>query len=355
MSTKTKAACIEVLATCALILSSLFLLPSQCAYGQAPGSSRGLASGDGIHTIQGRVYFPSGQTASGRTVRVSLESPNNIGGFTTVVDPDGSFRFRSLQAGDYTVVVDAGKEFEIAREPANIYREASPGGRVVNVAIQLKYRIDSSNPAFAGVPQTALNLYQKGNAAAQKGNSKEAVDFLSKAVAAYPNFSLALGDLGDQYLTLFQWGKAAETFETLLKLKPNDAKVHLDMGIALYNVGLALLNDKKTDEFNQKMTEAGSHLRESIKLNSHGPSAHYYLGMALVRLRQYDEAQTELELAVKNGGENIALAHRFLGGLYQRVHKNKEAADEFEMYLKLDPKVKDADTIKGMIKTLRGQ
>ena len=62
-----------------------------------------------------------------------------------------------------------------------------------------------------------------------------------------------------------------------------------------------------------------------------------------------------LELAVKNGGANIAQAHRFLGGLYQRAHKDKEAADEFETYLKLDPKVKDAETIKGMIQKLRGQ
>jgi regulator of sirC expression with transglutaminase-like and TPR domain len=62
-----------------------------------------------------------------------------------------------------------------------------------------------------------------------------------------------------------------------------------------------------------------------------------------------------LELTVKNGGANIAQARRFLGGLYQRAHKDKEAADEFEAYLKLDPTVKDAEIIKGLIKKLRGQ
>jgi regulator of sirC expression with transglutaminase-like and TPR domain len=35
------------------------------------------------------------------------------------------------------------------------------------------------------------------------------------------------------------------------------------------------------------------------------------------------------------------------------AHKNKEAADELEKYLKLDPKAPDADRIKGTIKELR--
>jgi tetratricopeptide (TPR) repeat protein len=77
--------------------------------------------------------------------------------------------------------------------------------------------------------------------------------------------------------------------------------------------------------------------------------------MTLIKIRRFDEAQAELEVAIKNGGANIAQAHRFLGGLYQRAHRDKEAADEFETYLKLDPTVKDAETIKGFIKKLRGQ
>jgi tetratricopeptide (TPR) repeat protein len=75
--------------------------------------------------------------------------------------------------------------------------------------------------------------------------------------------------------------------------------------------------------------------------------------MTLIKLRKYDEAQKELELAISNGGENLAMAHRYLGGLYQVAHKNKEAADELEKFLKLDPKAADAETIRGMIDKLR--
>src|SRR6266576_6249733 len=99
-----------------LFLTMFVLSVAVFAQAQAPGSSRGLASGDGNHTIQGRVFFPSGQALTGMSVKVNLESTTGEGASTTT-DQDGSFRFNSVRAGNYAVVVDGGKEFENAREP----------------------------------------------------------------------------------------------------------------------------------------------------------------------------------------------------------------------------------------------
>lgn len=318
---------------------ALVLSVASLAHAQGVGSSRGLTSGDGNNTIQGKVYFPAGDRNTGKTIKLHIESANATGGASTVTDQDGVFRFNGLRAGSYEVVVDGGKDYENTREPVTI--DPVGGGRIMQVNIALRPKVDVSNPAFAGVPKSALDLYQKGTTAAQKGDAKGAVQFLTQAVSTYPNFALALSDLGAQYLKLLQWDKAAETFDALVKLKPDDAGAHLDLGIALYNIG------------GEKLPLAEAQFREAIKLNSPGPSAHYYLGMTLVKTRKYPEAQSELELAVKNGGDNIALAHRYLGGLYQAAHKNKEAANELEKYLKLDPKAKDADRIKQSIADLR--
>ncbi|HEY2975285.1 MAG TPA: tetratricopeptide repeat protein [Pyrinomonadaceae bacterium] len=316
-----------VLAACLVLWGGL------SANAQGVGSSRGLPGGDGTHTIQGRVYFPSGESPEGKSVKVRLESVSSFG-LSTVTDQDGAFRFNNLHSGDYTVVVDAGKEYETAREPVNIDRQAS-----VNVPIQLRLKAGASNPAFANVPQNAIDLYQKGVAAAQKGNAKSAIEFLGKAVAAHPNFAVALDELGIQYLKLSEWDKAAETFETLLKLRATDATTQLNLSIAFYN--------------QNKLDLAETHLREALKLKSNGPSAHYYLGMVLLKTKHYDEAEKELQLTVSNGGENIALVHKYLGGLYLSTHRNTEAADELEKYLRLDPKAADAERIRGTIKELR--
>ena len=62
--------------------------------------------------------------------------------------------------------------------------------------------------------------------------------------------------------------------------------------------------------------------------------------MTLIKTKRYDEAQKELETAIANGGDNIAQAHKYLGGLYMSSKKNKQAADELEKYLQLDPKTR---------------
>jgi tetratricopeptide (TPR) repeat protein len=325
-----------------LVLVSMTLLAAFSANAQAPGSSRGVVSGDGNNMIQGRIHFPAGQSVSGRGVKVSLESVSAFGNYTAVADQDGVFRFTSLPAGSYTVVVDAGPEYEKAREPVNIDREASRGGRSVQVTIHLQPKVDASNPLFANVPEKARGLYQKGSAAARKGDAKAAVEFLSNAVAAHPDFPIALSELGSQYIILKQWDKAGETYDALLKLKPADAAAHLNLGIVRYN--------------QKKIEDAESNLRKALELKSAGPTAHYYLGLTLINLKRLDEAEKEFETAIANGGENLALAHRYLGGLYMmNVKKKQEAADELEKYLKLDPKAPDADRIKATIKDLRSK
>jgi Carboxypeptidase regulatory-like domain/Tetratricopeptide repeat len=325
----------HLILTAALIVSSALV-----AKAQAPGSSRngGLPSGEGNVMLQGRIYFPSGQTASGRTIRVSLQSASAFGGGNTAVpDQDGVFHFNGLVPGDYTVVVDAGDEFERAQEPVGIYPGTS---KVVQVTIQLKPKISSSNPLFAGVPSNALKLYEKGMAAVKKNDSKAAVESLSAAVAAHPTFTVALSDLATQYMLLKQWDKAGETYDALIKLKPNDAAAHLNAGIVTFN--------------QKKMEDAESHLRKAIELKSAGPSAHYYLGLIMISTKRYAEAVPEFEAAVANGGENLALAHKYLGGLWMNT-KPQEAADELDKYLKLDPKAPDAEKIKGTIKELRSK
>jgi tetratricopeptide (TPR) repeat protein len=139
---------------------------------------------------------------------------------------------------------------------------------------------------------------------------------------------------------LKQWDKAGETYDALIKLKPNDTAAHQNLGIVAYN--------------QKKMEAAESHLRKALELKSTGPTAHYYLGLIMLSTKRYAEAVPEFEAAIANGGENLALAHKYLGGLWMNT-KPQEAADELDKYLKLDPKAPDAEKIKGTIKDLRSK
>lgn len=333
----------------ALCLFILFTCAAAVLAQGAVGSTRGLPdTSGGSNTVQGHLYFPEGDPG-GKRLRITIES-NDDTSKTTQSDGDGTFLFNSLKSGSYTIVVDGGKEYDNARE--TIFFEGSRRNVVVPITMKVK---GATAAAFAGVPKSAVDLYKKGQESAQKGDSKKAVEQLTAALAQAPNFTLALNELGTQYMKLGRNEEARQTFETVLKSNDRDSTAHVNLGMALYTLSLALLADKKTDEAAQKLALAEQQFRDAIRLNPKGPSGHYYLGLTLFKLRNQSEAQTEFEAAIANGYDNLALAHRYLGGLYMNAKRNKDAADQLEKYLQIDPRAKDADRIRETIKDLRSK
>src|SRR5439155_16574239 len=125
----------------------------------------------GRHTIQGRIFYTSGRRTDVTNLKVVLES-TNTGGLSVFADSNGSFAFRNLVGGTYTVVINAGDEYEIVREPIYVDESASRnvrGGmpRTFNVPIYLtprrSDRSDSKpsviNAALTNVPTAACEAY----------------------------------------------------------------------------------------------------------------------------------------------------------------------------------------------------
>ena len=302
---------------------------------QGVGGTRGLpGSSSGIHTIQGRVYAPNGKPIS-TALKVRLDSPNT-GSLQTVTDHDGAFTFPRLEAGDYRITVEGGSEFENANDSASIYRESSPGGRIVRVDIFMRPKEN-----FGSVHKDAIDAYKKAQELDRAGDGKKAIEQLNKALSIYPRFGPALNLLGVQYLKLGQPDKAAETLEQAVKIAPEEFLPRL-------NYGIALLNLKKFDLAEQE-------LRTALSKNEAAPTAHMYLGIALMNLKRFDEAEKELRVAVNSNSNEIAPAHRYLGGIYWGMRDYKRAADELETYLKLMPNAADAERTKAAIKDLRSK
>jgi len=70
-------------------------------------------------------------------------------------------------------------------------------------------------------------------------------------------------------------------------------------------------------------------------------------------LKNLSQAETELQTIIKLGGNEVPIAYRYLGALYKEQGKKEEAIAALEKYLQLDPKVKDAESIRQIIKELR--
>jgi Tfp pilus assembly protein PilF len=330
---------------------SLLLAPN--AFAQSGGGVDGTGTG-GRHTIQGRIYFPSGRRSDAR-LKVKLENFNS-GELSVLSDPNGSFVFRGLESGSYTVTVDAGADYEIAKEP--VYIDSDGGNprrgivmpapaRLFTVQVNLQLKREGAikaavvNAALAAVPEQPRELYRKAMDALQEGDTKKCIENLKAAIASYPQFPLALNELGVLYLKQGQTDKAVETLREAVKVAPEDFLPRLNYGIALLN--------------HRQFSEAETELRTAINKNSSAPTAHMYLGISLAVQRKLDEGQKELELAVASNSSDVFMSHKYLAGIHLERRNYKEAADELEKYLKLVPKAADAAVLQTKIKELRSK
>ncbi|HVF68470.1 MAG TPA: tetratricopeptide repeat protein [Pyrinomonadaceae bacterium] len=321
------------LLTKSLLLTLLLSAFAPSAGAQAIGAHRGDTSGSGGNSsIQGHVISPTGKLPDSR-VRITLDSVNS-GQRVTFAGDDGSFNFNGLEGGSYTLVIDAGKEFEVARE--GVFIEA--GKPMSNVPVYLRVRPDA-NPALAGVPKPAVDLYLKALDAEQKKESEKAVTLLGEAVAQHPSFGLAHSELSMLYLREGKVDKAVEEGKAAIAQLPDDP-------VAQLNYGSALTQKKEFGEAEKQLKRALKKLDKSAK-------GHFYLGVTLIGLKNIAEAEAQFQQAAKLGGDQMGAAHKYLGGILWQKGDKKRAAEELETYLKLSPRAPDAEQIRATIKQLR--
>lgn len=336
----------------------LFLLFAPYAVLGQSGGGVDSTGTDGKHTIQGRLYFPSGRTAD-TGVKIKLETVGT-GSLSVFADINGSFSFRNLAPGSYTIVVEGNDDYETVRESLYIDQE-TPGTtrnfggavpRVFNIPIYLQPRRgrhpDNStaklgvlDASLVNIPKPAQDFYQKGMQAVRDGERRKAIDQFNSAISLYPKFALALNELGVQYLMIGQPDKAAESLRAAVALNEMAFSPRLNYGIALLN---------KND-----FSGAETQLREALKINDTSAVAHMYLGITLIKLHKYDDAETQLQRAASNGKSEVSMAHKYLGGLYWSKKEYKRAADELEKYLELSPKAADAERVRSTVKELRSK
>jgi len=312
----------------------------------------------GRHRIQGRIYFPSGRRSDTTNIKVTLESSSSERIFV-IADMNGSFTFNNLAPGNYTITVDAGQEYEKATEGVLIEGfsvsrtqngpDASRSNvpRTFSVMINLQPKPVASNKAavvnaaLSSVPKAAADAYRAALNSAKLGDTKKAIDELKTALSLYPNFVLALNELGVQYLKIGETNKAVDALRSAVTLQPDDFTPRL-------NYGIALLEAKNA-------AAAEEQLRLAVAKSASSWTAHMYLGVALIGLRRLSEAEQELMRALDIGGHRVGLPHYWLGGIYWERHEYARAASELQQYLELVPNAPNAERVRSTIKDLQAK
>jgi Tfp pilus assembly protein PilF len=296
------------------------------------------------NTIQGDIITPNG-TRLDHPVMVWLST--NRGELSTTSNGNGSFVFRQLGGGRFTVRVDAGEQYEQATEVVDITDSGSAGnisrmGQIYSVQIHLRPKpgtaITKGVISANDTPQAALDLYNKALQSVKEGHRDKAIEQLKGALAIQPTFVAALNGLGVQYLKLGKNQDALEAFTRALKITPESFTLHLNCGISLFGLN--------------RPAEAETQFAAALAKNEASGSAHIYHARALIALNRFNDAEKALNRALEIGGDDVKLAHRYLAWIYVEKGENVEAVKHLELYLKVSPDSKENDQIRNLIKEL---
>jgi tetratricopeptide (TPR) repeat protein len=300
----------------------------------------------GRSQIQGTVYYPGGRRLD-RRVKVRLRSIAAAEQFT-LTDDSGAFTFRRLKGGSYTVVIEAGDDFELAVENVDIIEgpaRRNDTGMVATVQVNLQRKLREAKPVgtVTAIPEEALKLYGEALQSSKAGDNKKAVEQLNSALKIFPQYLAALNELGVQYMRMKQYDRAEESFKSAMKIAPDAFTPRLNYGVLLVHT--------------RNYPKAVDELYKALQKNPSSPTGLLYIGRALVSLGSYDDAEKFLVLAVNVATEAMEKAetHRYLGAVYIEKKDYSKAVRELETYLTLAPDARDAKAIADIIKQLHSR
>ena len=163
---------------------------------------------------------------------------------------------------------------------------------------------------------------------------------LKEAIKIFPNYFLALHQLGKIYFLKQMYPEAYQVLIKAADVNPKSPKTLFFLGYSLHKLN-----------YNKAALIA---LTQAYTLSPAAVSVLWTLGTVERSEGKFTDAEKHLLKAKKLAKAPIADIHWELAQLYgEDLKKFDAAADELEAFLKARPDAKDALTIKEMIKKLR--
>ena len=275
----------------------------------------------------------------------------------TKTDSSGRFAFRGLIDGRYIIkVLPYGTDYIEQTQQVTLSSVSATAGsgsdtQHVDIYLRVNERIYASPFAAApgvifaqDIPPAARKLYEDGVRYLQDKKEREGLQSLKKSIEIFPNYYVALDRLGAEYAlrgsknpAYLQAGFALLT--RAVEINPRGFSSVFGLGWTQYQLGL-----------NSQAIES---LRCATNLYDKAGEAHLWLGKALRRASSEAEAEAAFKRADKLANGKSSEVHWQLAEIYNNQRRYKEAADQLELFLRLQPKAANAEKIRGLIRELR--
>lgn len=272
------------------------------------------------------------------------------------IDSSGRFVFRGLRAGTFQIkILPFGTNYKEEIQEVRLISFPLGNGRMSTDAIYVdiylkldpsKINVGSGGAATAifvqEIPDEARKLYKK--AVKQLEDKKdEGLNTLKQAIEIFPTYYDALDRLGTEYVVRKQYEDAAPYLVRAIDINQRSFSSFYALGLASYNL--------------KNIPAALEALRGATIINPQSINAQLFYGMILRIDGSFEKAEKAL-LQAKSLSEKtspVPEVHWQLALLYEKTARYKQAADELERFLKLEPKTADSEKIKKLIADLRAK
>jgi TolA-binding protein len=280
---------------------------------------------------------------------IRVELLNEVDTVIQSVKTDGSglFVFRKLSDGAFQVRVQtAGTNYLSQTKRVDLAKPHGFGAAFEEIEFVLTTNHTPSTPTKPGVvfaqdvPEQARKFYEKALDLVGKNKHTEAMLALRAAIEAYPQYFDALELLGSEMVKYGKNEQAVPILTRALEVNPRAFESSYALGVAQFNLG--------------QVEPAIESLRRAVMLNEKSVNANLWLGIAL-RNNKLDESEIYLRRAEVLSESKLPDVHWHLALLLYQLKRYTEAADELEVFLKVQPDSRDAELIKKLIKKMREQ
>jgi hypothetical protein len=282
-------------------------------------------------TITGAVYDKQRNALTDIDVELLNDYYQSIQ--RTRTDGSGRYHFNGVSDGRYTIRAYAFRYDLMDQEiPLEIITQSLRGGEGTG-SYQQDFYLSPKKGGLAEsetgvvfaqeIPRPAKDAYEKAVKDFQAKRRDEGINALNDAIAAFPNYYLALHRMGKELSIMERYQEAVPFLLRAAEVNSKSATSLYYLGYCLHNLGKA---------YNKSAIVA---LSSAHEIAPSSVQVLYVLGKAERAEERYSDAEKHLVQAKKLSRVGIPEIHKELAQLYaDNLKKYKEAADELELYLK---------------------
>lgn len=302
-----------------------------------------------LNTINGQVWAPNNRPVPNIYVELLNEVNSTLDRQRT--SQAGQFTFTGISSGRFKLrVLALGTDYLEATMDVQIMNLVQGMSDNQYVDIRMRYdpkrvKLGSGGPAEEvfvqeGITKDAEKRYNKGLDLLMDKKSAQAIAEFKAAIEIFPNYYYALNAMGKELVEQKKYQDALEPLIRAIDLNQRSYTSYYALGYACYQLN--------------QIPQAVEAAKAATILKPASLDAQLLYGTVSRISGSYDAAEKILLKAKTLGDNKFAPVNWQLALVYNRLKRNKEAADELDSYLKNQPNAANKKDVQELIGKLRG-